>query len=171
MGYIAILRNLCYNYDISQNGGAKFMVCTFFGHKDCYGLKTETLLNAIEGLVEKDVDTFYVGHQGNFDSMVHSCLKQLKEKYPHISYSIVLAYLPTNTQGYDPYQGCSVFPEGLETVHPKFAIEKRNKWLIDHAAYCICCINHTWGGAYKFARQAKSRGLTTINLGSAELYN
>ena len=145
------------------------MVCTFFGHKDCYGLSDDVLLHSIEDLIQKSVDTFYVGHQGSFDSMVLNCLKQLKEKHPHISYSVVLAYMPTHTQEYDPYQGCSIFPEGLEIVHPKFAIEKRNKWLIDQADFCICCINHTWGGAYKFAKQAKRRGLTTINLGSAEL--
>lgn len=28
-------------------------------------------------------------------------------------------------------------------------------------------INHTWGGAYKFASMAKKRGLTVINLGKA----
>ena len=98
------------------------MVCTFFGHKDCYGLSEDVLFHSIEDLIQKSVDTFYVGHQGSFDSMVLSCLKQLKEKHPHISYSVALAYMPTHTQEYDPYQGCSVFPEGLETVHPKFAI-------------------------------------------------
>ena len=145
------------------------MVCTFFGHKDCYGLDAQSLRSAIEKLIQDGVDTFYVGNQGHFDSMVLGCLTQIENDYPHISYAVVLAYLPTYTQDYDTYQGHSVFPEGLETVHPKFAIEKRNKWLIDHADYCICCINHTWGGAYKFARQAKRRGLPTINLGSAEL--
>ena len=145
------------------------MVCTFFGHKDAHELKKEYLLNAIEDLVKKGVDTFYVGHQGNFDSMVYSCLVQLKKMHPYLSCSVVLAYLPTHTREYDSYYGCSVFPEGLETVHPKFAIEKRNKWLLDHADYCLCYVNNTWGGAYKFARQAKRRGLVTINLGSAEL--
>lgn len=143
------------------------MVCTFFGHKDSHGLKRETLLNAIEDLVKKGVDTFFVGHQGNFDNMVYSCLLQLKKTHPHLSCSVVLAYFPT--QKNDARSDCSIFPEGLESVHPKFAIETRNKWLIDHADYCLCYVNNTWGGAYKFARKAKRRGLITINLGSTEL--
>ena len=34
---------------------------------------------------------------------------------------------------------------------------------------CLCYINHTWGGAYKFACMAKRRGLTVVNLGSADI--
>ena len=52
---------------------------------------------------------------------------------------------------------------------PMFAIEKRNRWMLDHADYCICYVNHAYGGAHKFARMAKRKGLTVINLGSVEL--
>ena len=145
------------------------MVCTFFGHKDVGELNAETLKNAIEELIKSGVDTFYVGHQGSFDSMACSCLLKLKTVYPHIKFWIVLAYMPTYTTKNELYCDYSVFPEELETVHPKFAIEKRNRWLIDRADCCICYVNNTWGGAYKFACLAKKRGLTVINLGGAKL--
>ena len=80
----------------------------------------------------------------------------------------VLAYLPKNNT-YDFYGGETLFPEGLENVPPKFRIERRNKWMIDQANYCLCYINETFGGAYKFAGQAKRRGLTIINLGIVEI--
>ena len=35
--------------------------CTFFGHRDCYGLREEDLERAIIGLIGKGVDIFYVG--------------------------------------------------------------------------------------------------------------
>lgn len=145
------------------------MICTCFGHSDCYGLDSKTLIRVIEKLIIDGVDTFYIGHQGNFDSMVLACLSELKETYPQLLYSVVLAYLPTLNSKYDIYHNCSIYPEVLETIHPKYAIEKRNKWMIEQADYCICYVNHTWGGAYKFARQAKRKGLNVINLGSAEL--
>ena len=145
------------------------MVCTFFGHSDCYGLDSQVLREAIEKLIMAGVDTFYVGHQGHFDSMAASCLSQLAETYPNISYSVVLAYLPTQKDGRDVYHDCSIYPEGLETVPPRFAIERRNKWMIDNADYCLCYINHTQGGADKFARMAKRKGLVVVNLGSTEL--
>lgn len=140
--------------------------CCFFGHSECYGLDENCLMCAIDDLIQSGVDTFYVGHQGHFDGIVLSCLEKLSKTYPEISISVVLAYLPTQKSEYDLYRGYSMFPEGLEEVHPKFAIEKRNKWMIEHADYCVCYITHTWGGAFKFAKQAKRKGLHVINLGS-----
>lgn len=144
-------------------------VCTFFGHGDGYCVDKEELQSAIEDLISRGVDTFYVGTHGQFDGAVLSCLQQFQKIYPHIHFAAVLAYLPTGKQAYDPYAEYGIYPEGLEVGLPKFAIERRNKWMIDQSDYCLCFINHTWGGAYKFAKRAKNRGLTVINLGSAKL--
>ena len=145
------------------------MVCTFFGHRDCYDLESGTLTFAIERLIQKGVDTFYVGHQGEFDRKALACLQRVKAFYPQISFTVVLAYLPTKPLGYDPYSDCSIYPEGIETGPPKFAIERRNRWMLAQADYCLCYVNRPWGGAYKFAKQAKRKGLTVVNLGRAAL--
>lgn len=142
------------------------VACTFFGHRECYGLDSPVLHQAIEELIVKGVDTFYVGNQGQFDSAVYGCLKQIRKEYPHIRVCVVLAYLPTEKNEYDDIAD-TMYPE-IEG-HPKFAIERRNRWMIDRSDYCICYINHTWGGAYKFARFAKRRGKAVINIGNAEI--
>ena len=141
-------------------------VCIFFGHRDCYGLNVEKLRSIIEELITRNgIDTFYVGHQGNFDGMVLSCLKKVKEDYPHISYSVVLAYLPEHNGA---YQGYSVYPEGMENVPRRFSVECRNKWMIERAkdGYCVCYVERDWGGAYKFVRKAQRSNITVINLGN-----
>lgn len=143
--------------------------CVFFGHRDCFGLDALSVENAIEALIQQGVDTFYVGHQGEFDRMVLRCLKKLKHVYPHVSFFVVLAYLPRRAEQNDVYGQHSVFPEEVATEHPKFAIERRNRWMIHKADYCVCFVDHTWGGAYKFAKLAKRRKLTVLNLGKAEL--
>lgn len=74
------------------------MVCTFFGHRDCYGLDEQALREAIERLIANGVTTFYVGHQGNFDNMVFRCLMKLEKTHTHILRSVVLAYPPTQKQ-------------------------------------------------------------------------
>ena len=142
-------------------------VCTFFGHRGCYGLDGAVLRNAMEELIQKGVDDFLVGNQGQFDRMVYGCLKSLQIQYPHIRYSVVLAYLPAEKKPFEDYSD-TVFPCGMEQVHPKYAVERRNRWMITRSQYCLCYINHTWGGAYKFARMASRRGLSVINLGSTE---
>ncbi len=137
--------------------------CTFFGHRECYGLDIEKLRDIISTLIEKGVDTFYVGHQGSFDGTVYQCLKELRNVHPHIYVCIVLAYLPGETPPlmdmsdtmYPPIEG-----------YPKFAIERRNRWMIDNSNHCVCYINQMWGGAFKFAQMAKRKGLEVINLGT-----
>ncbi len=140
----------------------------FFGHKECYGLDAEVLQSTIESLIVRGVGEFLVGHRGQFDGMVRRCLKALQEKYPHIRYSVVLAYLPTARQEYGDYSD-TMYPEGIETVHRRYAIEWRNRYLVDAADVCVCYVDHTFGGAYKFACMAKRRGLQVINLGSAAI--
>ena len=57
--------------------------CTFFGHREYYGLDAAVLRDTIEDLIHQGVDTFYIGKQGGFDGMVYRCI--------HVS--AVLAYL------------------------------------------------------------------------------
>lgn len=142
------------------------MTCTFFGHRECYGLEAAALRDAIRDLIEQGVKTFYVGNQGNFDAMVYSCLKQLRKEYPHVRVCVVLAYLPTGKREHEDLSD-TIYPE-IEGC-PKSAIERRNKWMIDASRYCLCYINHTWGGAFKFAKQARRKGLTIINLGKGSV--
>lgn len=141
-------------------------VCTFFGHREYYSLDEQALTDAIEDLIRKGVDTFYVGNQGQFDSAVYASLKRLWNKHPHIRVCVVLAYLPTEKNKHDDLAD-TMYPE-IEG-HPKFAIERRNRWMIDHSDFLLCYINHTWGGAYKFVRLAKCRGKTVINLGNPSI--
>lgn len=140
------------------------VACTFFGHRDCYGLREEDLERAIVELIGVGVDSFYVGNQGHFDAVTRKLLRKLQKEYPHIHYSIVLAYLPTERQVYEEY-GDTIYPEGLECVPRKFAILKRNEWMLHRSHYCICYISHSWGGAYTFAQRAKKKGKTVIQLG------
>ena len=144
-------------------------VCTFFGHSECYGLDKSVLRNAIKDLINQGTTEFLVGNHGRFDSMVFSCLQDLSKDHPEILYSVVLAYLPIRKEDYDIYQGHGFYPEGMEIGPAKFVIERRNRYLIESTDTCLCYINHTFGGAYKFARMAKNRGLQVINLGNATI--
>lgn len=143
-------------------------VCTFFGHSACYDLDMSELNNAIEALIQEGIEEFLVGHQGQFDAMVRKCLRSLQIQYPNIRYRVVLAYLPTEKRQWEDMTD-TMYPEGLENIHPKYAIEWRNRYLIDSAEVCLCYLNRTFGGAYKFARLARKRGLRVINLGGLEL--
>ena len=73
----------------------KEKTCCFFGHREVIHTIRDKLTAIIERLITEDgVTEFYVGNQGQFDSMVYSVLKELKAKYPNIRYTVVLAYMP-----------------------------------------------------------------------------
>ena len=102
------------------------MTATFFGHKDTPKEIEPTLRSTLIDLIEnKNVTVFYVGNNGKFDTMVRRQLEDLSHTYP-ITYSVVLAYLPTKKNEYDDFTD-TIYPEGIETIPKRFAISYRNK--------------------------------------------
>ena len=57
----------------------------------------------------------------------------------------------------------SLYPP-LENVLPKFAISKRNEWMITNADLIIAYVNHSYGGAYKTLKIAKRRKKKIVNI-------
>lgn len=141
-------------------------ICTFFGHRDA-PKKTEPALRvALLDLIEnKNVDLFYVGNHGGFDRMVRKCLTELKTKYPHIKYYVVLAYIPLKKENLMLEDGEeTLYPAGLERTPPKYAIIKRNYWMIEKSDYVVTYVDHITGGAAHFKEVAEKKGKTVINL-------
>ena len=136
----------------------------FFGHRDVTHDIRAKLQFIIEQLItEEQIYNFYVGHQGQFDSMVRSVLKELKVKYPHIRYTVVLAYMP-DEHIKEVYGEDTLYPDGLETVPRRFAISKRNDWMIQHSGYAVCYVHKITGGAAKFREKAEKKGLQIIDV-------
>ena len=133
--------------------------CTFFGHRDCPSSIKSKLRKVLIDLIESHaVDMFYVGQQGAFDAMVRSVLKELVSRYPHINYAVVLERMPPKRDEFDARDySDTMLPEGIETVHPRFAISWRNKWMIKQSDYVVTYIPHSWGGAAQFAELAEKQ--------------
>ena len=141
--------------------------CVFFGHKDADSSISSRVKEAIIKLIrEQDVDEFFVGNNGKFDYIVYSALKEIKAEFPDITYSVVLAYLPGEKQEYENYYTDeeSFLPDGIEIGSVRFAIDRRNKWMVEQADYVITHVTHSWGGAAKFKELAEKKGKTVINI-------
>lgn len=141
------------------------LICTFFGHSDTPKEIEPTLMSTLIDLIEnKNVLKFYIGNHGSFDYMVRHCLRQLKEIY-QIDYAVVLAYLPCSK--YDLEQTSSthtIIPYGIETVPRKFAINYRNKWMIEQSDYVVAYVKYTTGGAARFKEFAERKKKIVINI-------
>ena len=138
-------------------------VCTFFGHRDCPDTIYPRLKNCIEDLiVNQGVGCFYVGHQGHFDALALRALRELQAAYQTIKHYVVLAYLPQKEMPYPAEE--TLYPEGLESVPLRYAISRRNRWMLAHAEYVITNVAAPVGGAAMAKKEASRKGKTVIEL-------
>ena len=140
------------------------MTCTFFGHSSFTKNIYEQVRNEILQLIDSGVTSFYVGNNGQFDHTVQKVLESISLKRSNFKYSIVLSRL--SEAPLNGITGKTLFPEELECAMPRFAISKRNEWLISHSDIAICFVTHTFSNSHKWLEKAKRKGLKIINLGS-----
>lgn len=139
------------------------MTITFCGHGD-YNYDNDIkdrLSSTVEDLIKQGADTFLLGGYGNFDMMSAHIVYQLKQKYPYIKSILIIPYLNKeyNTDYYDETE----YPP-IEKVPMRYAIIKRNEWMIDQSDTVISYVKHDRGGAYKTLQYANKKRKTVINL-------
>ncbi len=148
------------------------MIISFIGHslvlsKDSVKQQIkEQMRNNILG--EKSV-TCYLGGYGDFDKLCAISCKELKQEFACIETVYVSPYLNIGEQkkikellSLGLYDG-SVYPP-IESVPLRFAISKRNEWMIEKSDIIIAFVNHRYGGAYKSFQMAKRKKKKIINL-------
>ena len=131
--------------------------CSFFGHSHLYEQSEEIaqkLRQIIIDLIEKGVDTFYVGNHGEFDILSSKIASDLRTLYPHIQVVVVLCY-PNELQ----YLKCSftdfLMPSEVEVAPKRACIVKRNHWVVDNSDYVVSYIKYKIGGAYSVVQYAQ----------------
>ncbi len=141
--------------------------CTFIGHSDCDKSIKEKLYPAIEKLIcENNVTTFFIGTHGDFDYYAYMVLKELEKIYK-IDVLVVLSHL---TSVPDYCKGSKmIFPDEAAKSPYKYAIIKRNGYMIKNSQFMICYINFTFSNTYNFIKLAISKKLHLINLGKLDL--
>ena len=139
------------------------MICTFFGHKNAPYMAKELLKSAIIELVEKeDIKKFYVGNNGFFDLYVQQALEEISKSHSEIAYFIVLSQI--SEKAISGNQNSTIFPEGLENVPPRFAISRRNDWMIKHSDIVVAYVENSLSNTHKLVEKCVKRGLKYINL-------
>lgn len=134
----------------------KIRTVTFCGHSELTNPDAVRvwLMETVESLISQGAVTFYLGGYGAFDRMAASVVREKKRQHPHIESVLVLPYLDRemDTSGFDT----TVYPP-LEAVPRRFAISKRNEWMVDASDAVVACVTHEWGGAAKTLAYAKRK--------------
>lgn len=138
------------------------MVVTFCGHGDTQSNPAikEWLSETIKEQIKQGASLFYLGGYGGFDRMAAGTVWALKQEYPQILSVLVLPYLDRKVDAslYDE----TTYPP-LETVPRRYAISRRNQWMVDQSDTVIACVNHNWGGAAVTLAYAARKKKAIIN--------
>lgn len=137
------------------------MIVTFCGHSDEVYSKEirEKIKYEIEILINQGADTFLLGGYGEFDMLCAGIVKELKNKYQTIKSVLVIPYL--NVKYDTDYYDYTEYPD-LEKVPKRFAILKRNEYMVNKSDIIIAYIKHEYGGAYKTFTFAKRKNKKII---------
>lgn len=145
------------------------MVISFFGHADFFEQEKyqKVLLDLILSLCKnEDSVEFLLGGYGNFDAFAYKICLKIKKVKSRVTLTFVTPYIgkylenrPFLREQYDQI----VYPE-LESVPKKFAIIKRNEWMINRSDYVICFVCKTYGGAFLSFKYAKKKNKKMINI-------
>lgn len=139
----------------------KEQTITFFGHRDTpKEIEPALRLTLIDLIENKNATVFYVGNHGNFDAMVRRQLEDLSKTYP-IKYYVVLAYMPGKNAEPDEH---SILPEGIETVPRRFAINYRNKWMLNKSDIVVTYVTRPVGGAWRFKEMAERQSKYVLEI-------
>lgn len=132
------------------------MIVTFCGHREVQEPEKvrKWLYETVEGLIMEGADYFYLGGYGQFDTMAAGIVLELKQKHPNIRSVLVLPYLDReyDTSGYEE----SIYPP-LEDVPRRYAISKRNEYMVDYSDVVVAYVVYVFGGASKTLRYAERK--------------
>ena len=146
------------------------MIITFCGHSDyvpSVGDEQKILSILSEKIGEEDAE-LYLGGYGAFDAFAKKCGREYQKTHPRTKLVFVTPYLPKddekqNGRAPDDRYDEIVYPS-LEHVPLRFAILRRNEWMVEQADLVIAYVRHEWGGAYATYRHALQMQKTVYNL-------
>lgn len=140
------------------------MKIAFCGHGDIPPEESadleKKLRQTVIELIKDGAHEFLFGGYGDFDKLSAKTVYGLKDEYPHIKSVLVIPYLDReyNMRWYD----LSEYPP--INVPRRFAILKRNEYMVEQADVVVAWVKYGFGGAAKTYAHAKRKKKKIINL-------
>ncbi len=143
------------------------MATAFFGHRHFNGAKYHDILfNMVLTLVDKHhEDKFLFGGYGQFDAFAAQTVYEVKKIRPHVKMTLVLPYCPGKIENFTLWEGYDdcIYPP-IEEGPIKFAITRRNRWMVKNSDMIIAGVNCSYGGAYDAIKYAQRAHTLVVNL-------
>lgn len=149
--------------------------CCFTGHRKLPANKIQTIVTnldwEIDTLIDNGVTNFISGGALGFDQIAASLIVAKKEMGKEIR---LIFALPCKNQDalWDDKQRelyHNLLGEADEVIYisedyDPFCMKRRNKYMVEHSAYCICALLHEKSGTGHTVRFARKKGLRVVNV-------
>ena len=150
------------------------MIISFIGHSSV--LSQNRIRNMVKEQIKRLISSnesvvCYLGGHGDFDEVCAGACRELKRENYRVELVYVTPYLNTSAQRkikeliFAGEYDSSLYPP-IEKAPLKFAISKRNEWMMKNSDVIIAYVDHSWGGAFrslKFAIAAKKKIINICN--------
>ena len=142
---------------------------SFIGHRrvdDFYFVENQ-LDNINSDLIRtKEYVEFYVGKNGDFDTMVASVIKRAQKRLgkDNNSLILVLPYTVADMEYLEDFYDEIWIPDELHGVHFKNAITKRNEWFVNNSELLVAYVLRDKGGAATCLQNAIKSKIATVNI-------
>ncbi len=148
------------------------MKIAFLGHSklyDCGDLGKKVEKNIIDNIIKDENMIFYCGGYGDFDVLCAGVCRAIKQQNTKCEVVLVTPYMKFSRENRVTYQidhniYDSILYPPLENVPLRFAVSKRNEWMVNEADLIIAYVKYSYGGAFKSLEYARRRKKHIINL-------
>ena len=142
------------------------MIITFCGHSQYTGTDEDErkILSFLEETVGDADAELYLGGYGAFDAFARECGRKYQKTHPNTRLIFVTPYITPDYQKNHLEHKKKLYDDilypGLEGVPMRFAISRRNRWMVEQADWVVAYVAHTFGGAYQsyvYAQKKKKK--------------
>ena len=148
------------------------MTIAFVGHSHIYF--RGKIEEVVKEQIIRNVTDFgnvvcYLGGFGDFDDICACVCRNLKQEYDNVERIYVAPYMSIAQQKkIKKMQECglcdtSIYPP-IEGVPPRYAIVRKNEWIVKEEDLIIAYVEQSWGGAYRALQIAKREKKRIVNI-------
>ena len=153
----------------------KSKTCCFTGHRKLPRERIEQIMKSldreVERLIGQGVKNFISGGALGFDQMAASLIVAKKEMGQDICLIFVLPCKNQDKFWNEAQKGLyhDLLAEADELIYvseeySSNCMIKRNRYMVDRSAYCLCALLYPYSGTGQTVRYAQMRGLKIINV-------
>lgn len=153
----------------------KSQTACFTGHRRLPAEKIDAILSGlnetVESLIAAGVTDFISGGALGFDQIAAALIISKRQMGHNIRLTFALPCADQDKYWSEKartlYRDLLNEADEVVCLSPAYhasCMKERNRYMIDHCAYCVCALLESSGGTYQTIRYARRNGVTVVNV-------